>query len=302
MHLKFGRFWRIYGKRSFECLLCAARRQGLLRKLQAMVMLMCMVSYAAAGTVSIGTASARGDMRVDNYLVKGNATLFDGSVIETGQATADLRLDKGVEVTLSTSTRGTLYRDRLVLQRGETEFAAPSSFQVEANGLHVTSNELNSRGVVSLNPGNMVEVAALTGSFGVTNDQGVLLASVRPGRMVSFAMQAGGSTTSFSGVALVSYVNGHYYITTAEGVKYELTCKDVQKYIGTKDVVITGTIQAPSTEGGTSMICVSAIAINGATGMSQATKWIIAGGLVGAGVGAGVGIYEANQPSTPASR
>src|SRR5665213_2037084 len=62
------------------------------RKLQVAAILLCMLSYAAAGTVSIGTASARGDLRVDSYLVKGNATLFDGSVVETGQTTANLRL------------------------------------------------------------------------------------------------------------------------------------------------------------------------------------------------------------------
>jgi hypothetical protein len=59
----------------------------LIRKLQVVMAVLCMLSNAAAGTVSIGTASARGDMRVDSYMVKGNATLFDGSVVETGEAT-----------------------------------------------------------------------------------------------------------------------------------------------------------------------------------------------------------------------
>ena len=134
------------------------------RKLQVVAALFSMLSYSVAGTVSIGTASARGDMRVDNYTVKGNATLFEGSVLETGQATADLRLYKGTEITMSTNSRGTLYKDHLLLQQGESELVASSLFQLEANGLHVTPNEPNSRGVVSLKPGNTVEVAALNGS------------------------------------------------------------------------------------------------------------------------------------------
>ena len=178
----------------------------MLRKLQVFSALLSMLSYATAGTVSIGTASARGDMRVDSYMVKGNATLFDGSVVETGQASADLRLDKGAQIKLSTSSRGTLYRNRLVLQQGESELAASSSFQIEASGLYVTPNEPNSRGVVSMKPGNMVEVAALTGTLGVTNDHGVLLASVRPGSAVSFAMQAGTPPMSFEGTGMVSLV------------------------------------------------------------------------------------------------
>jgi len=272
------------------------------RKLQAVAALMCMLSYAAAGTVSIGTASARGDMRVDSHMVKGNATLFDGSVVETGQATADLRLDKGAAITMSTNSRGTLYRDRLVLQRGKSELADSSPFKLEANGLRVTPNETNSRGVVSLAAGNTVEVAALNGSFGVTNVQGILLANVRPGSVVSFAMQAAGAnpTTSFSGVGLVSYEDGHYYFTDNANVKYEIVGKDFKQYVGTK-VQISGSIQAPAAEGTPSVISVSSIGINGPTGMSTTTKLIIGGVVVGAAVGIGVGIAVSNSSKPPAS-
>ena len=278
----------------------------MLRKLQAAAMLLCMLSYASAGTVSIGTASARGDMRVDSYLVKGNATLFDGSVVETGQATADLRLGRGTEITMATASRGTVYSDRLVLQRGQSELTASSSFQLEANGLRVTPNEPNSRGVVSLMAGNTVEVASLNGSFGVTNDHGVLLAHVRPGRTLSFAIQDGGNPTSFSGVGMVSFENGQYYLETGEKEKYVLTCKDMKKYVGDK-VFVFATMQPSSAQTGgvTSTLCVKSAELNGGGGAgatSQGTKWLIAGVLVAGGIGTGFGIYEANQTSTPASR
>jgi len=275
----------------------------MLRKLQVAGLLLCMYSYAVAGTVSIGTASARGDMRVDSYMVKGNATLFDGSVVETGQATADLRLNKGTEITMSTSSRGTLYRDRLVLQRGETELAANSSFQLEANGFRVTPSEPNSRGVVSLKAGNTVEVAALNGSFGVTNDHGVLLASVRPGRVVSFAMHASENQSSVSVVGMVSFENGHFYLTSAEDLKYELTGKDLKKFVGTK-VEISGTLQPVSKDrvGVAGVISLSSIGINGAVGVGigTATSLMIVAPAAAAGIG--VGVYEANQSSSPASR
>ena len=272
------------------------------RKLQALAALVCMFSYSAAETVSIGTASARGDMRIDSYMVKGNATLFDGTVVETGQATADLRLDKGTEITMSTSSRGTLYRSRLVLQRGESELAANSSFQLEANGLRVTPNETNSRGVVSLRAGNTVEVAALNGSFGVTNDHGVLLASVRPGHALSFAIQAGAapSSTLFSGEGVISFENGHYYFESLEG-KYELTGKDFKRYVGTK-VHISGKVEGSAITGATLAVAVSSIGIVGGAGISATTGLIIAGTVVAAGAGVGVGISVANQSATPASR
>jgi len=243
---------------------------------------------------------ARGDLRVDNYSVKGNATLFDGSVVETGQATADLRLSKGTEITMSSSSRGTLYSNRLVLQQGESELASSGAFQLEANGLRVTPSEPNSRGVVSLKAGKTVEVASLNGSFGVTNDHGILLANVRPGRVVSFAMQAGASPTSFSGVGLVSFENGTYYLSTEENVKYVLTCKDSHKYVGDK-VVVSGTIQGQAGGAG-AMLCVKTMDINGTSGLSKGTKWLIAGILVGAGAGAGIALAGSSSSSNPASR
>jgi hypothetical protein len=289
-----------------QCLDRVVRRQEMLKKLQAVAVLLCMLSYATAGTVSIGTASARGDMRVDSYAVKGNATLFDGSVVETGQATADLRLAKGTEITMATGSRVTLYRDRLVLQRGESEVTS-NSFQLEANGLRVTPREPNSQGVVSLKASNTVEVAALKGSFGVTTDQGVLLASVRPGHAVSFAMQAGATSTPFSARGMVTLENGHYYITTELGAKFEITGsdKDLNKYVG-KKVEVTGTLSGGVvTAGGTTPTAVSltTIGVNGGKeGISGTMILIITGVAVAAGVGLGVGIYEANQSSPPASR
>jgi len=237
-------------------------------------------------------------MRVDNYSVNGNATLFDGSVVETSKATANLRLNKGTEITMSTGSRGTLYSDHLVLQQGESEVAASNPFQLEANGLRVFPNEPNSHGVVSLKPGNTVEVASLNGSFGVTNGHGILLANVRPGRAVSFAMQAGANPATFSGVGLISVENGTYYLTTDANVRYVLSCKDFHKYAWDK-VVVSGTVQSA---GNSAVLCVKAIDVNGGEGMTAGKKWLIAGILVGAGAGIGIGLALSNSSSPPASR
>ena len=276
------------------------------KKLQVAAILLCMLSNAAAGTVSIGTVSVRGNMQVDHNLINGNATLFDGSVVETGQASADLRLGKGTNIRMSSASRGTLYHDHLLLQQGETELTASNSFQLEANGVvHVTPNEPNSRGIVSIKPGNTVEVATLTGSFGVTNEHGVLVANVRPGKEFSFAMQAPGANQNvFSGVGLVTFENGNYYLTTDEDVKYLLTCKDSHRYVGDK-VVVTGTIsgtpgQPGQQNNGSQMLCVKTMDINGpGGGLSSRDKWLIAGLIIAAG--AGLLIYFATQPKKTVS-
>ena len=271
-------------------------------KLKVLVVVLCMLSYGEAGTVSIGTASVQGGMRVDSYAVNGGATLFDGSVVETDQAFADLHLGEGTEITMASSSRGTLYRDHLVLQQGASELSASSPFKLEAEGLSVIPEEPNSHAVVSLRNGSTVEVAALSGSFGVTSKQGVMLASVRPGRAVSFAMQAGGDTTEFSGVGMISFENGHYYLNTDQHAKYELTCKDFKKFAWTKSLVISGKVQAPAAEGAPSVVCVNSIQVNGNPGMSTSTKIIIAGVIVEAGAGIGIGLAVHGTSKSPASQ
>lgn len=276
----------------------------MLRKLQIAAILSCMLSYAAAGTVSIGTASVRGDMRVDNYVVKGNATLFNGSVVETDQATASLRLDKGTQITLSTKSRGTMYSDHAVLQQGETQVIASNSFQLQAGPVHVFPNLPNSVGIVTLKPNNSVEVASLSGSFGVSSNNGIMLANVHPGRVVSFAMDAGASPTAFSGLGIVSFENGTYYLTTDEDMKYVLTCRDSHKYVGDK-VYVTGTVEGPAGQEpgkqGT-LLCVKTMDINGPGGLSRGTKWLIAGLIIAGGISAGIVLGEKNHPKVPASR
>jgi hypothetical protein len=282
-----------------------ARRKAMLKKLQAVLALFCMASYASAGTAVLGTASARGDMRVDGYAVRGDATVFDGSVVETEDASANLRMGNGIDITMSKSSRGTIYRDHFVLQRGASELNAPGSFRLEVNGLRVAAEKPNSAGVVTLAPNHAVEVATLSGSLEVRDSQGILLSNVLPGRPLSFAMQTQASTApySVSTVGLLDSENGHFYLTTDENVKYEVTGLDMQKFVGDK-VVVTGMLNPAAQTGGTAgTITVKTIEINpgGPGGGVTATgKWMIIGtSLGGAGAVAWV-IYDAQE--NPASK
>jgi len=285
----------------------------MLKKLQVVAILMCMMSYAAAGTVAIGTASARGDMRVDSYTVNGDATLFDGSVVETGQVTADLHLNKGTEVTLATGSRGTLYTDRMVLQHGQTELTSSNSYKIEANGLRVSAASANSRGMVTVKSGNSVEVSALNGSFGITNTQGVLVATVRPGQPLSFAIAAGEPAlqlhADFQGTGTVSTEGGNYFLTV-NGQKFQIKGKDLAGDVG-KTVTVKGTVEGLIANGVVSGETPAADAIavihvhhHGAAagfGGVAIEGWIIGGLAVGAGVGVYVGVHNTSSQGNPTS-
>ncbi len=163
-------------------------------KLQSVTLLACIVigtAFAAAAPSWIGTATVRGEMRVDSYTVGGNATLMNGSVVETGNAAAELRLGAGIDVRLGANARGTVFGDHLVLERGAAQVTG--SYRIQVGSLAVTPKQSGSSGVVALN-GGQLQVAAVTGELAILNARGTLLASVEPGKAMSFAMEpaAGG--------------------------------------------------------------------------------------------------------------
>ena len=262
-----------------------------------------MLSNAAAGSVSIGTASARGDIRVDSHQVENNATLFNGSMVETGQASADLRLGKGTEITMSRETTGMVYSDHLVLQHGQGELAASGAFHFEANGLHVTPLSSGSRGLVSVPDGKTVEVAALTGSFGIVDPDGKILGNVVPGKALHFQLASATDSTTgttFTGTGPIAKdAQGNYFLyDTNDGSKfYQITCDDVGKLVG-KYVTLTGTVVTGATPAGGAIevVCVSNIKYPGGY-WSSATGWVVTGVVVAAGTGLAVGVYEATKPA-----
>lgn len=280
-------------------------------KLPAVAMIFCTLSYAMAGTSAIGTASARGNMRVDGYAVKGDATLFNGTVVETGQNSVALRLDNDVEVKLATDTQGTLYRDHIVLQHGSTELKTSSPFQVEAHGLRVTAVQPNSTGTVSMGEQNTVEVAALTGAFRVTNSRGFVLAKIKPGSAVSFGASQAAPVRSANPVQMTLFgdlvsENGHYYLNLPSpdlGVVYELTGSNLASMVG-KRITITGLVDFNAKPTGNASYLINvqnAQEMAPPSGNSHKKAAILA--LVGAGAaGTAIGLYAANSGAGPASR
>ncbi len=274
-------------------------------KLPVIAAMVFMCSYAVAGTTAIGTASARGDMRVDGYSVNGNATLFDGTVVETGQATAALRLGGGVEIKLGIGSRSTLHRDRIVLEQGASEFAPSSPFSVEAKGLRVTPSEPNSRAVVSMTGLNTVDVAALAGGFQVTNGRGLVLAHLTSGRAMSFAMQAETSGTIKVEGQLYKE-GGHYYILESlSNTRYLLNGKGFFWSEG-KEVIITGTVDQRATPTGGAKAVVNVVSMTqehvSGEGIANGPSWVIVGSIAAAGAIIGWAIEDVSSGPTPASQ
>jgi hypothetical protein len=261
---------------------------------------------ALGATSAIGTVSARGDIRVDGNSVWGNGTLFDGTTVETGQATATLRLANGTEIMLATDSHGVVYGDHLVLLQGKSQlktFGTP--FVLEADGLRVVPTEPNALGIVSLGPANTVDIAAVAGDFRVVDQASLSVAHVSRGAAISFpatqsASAPTGGSPSVEVSGKVTYENGDYYLTTDQGVKFQLVTGDELKRFTGKDVVVSGFLQAAEKPSGITQVIVTSIDINGATGANGANGTGMttqAKVLIGAGIGGGaaVGVIVATE-------
>ncbi|HKF47019.1 MAG TPA: hypothetical protein VKB38_06635 [Terracidiphilus sp.] len=250
-------------------------------------------SPLALASTAIGTASARGDLRVDGYSIVGNATLFDGSAIQTNVATATLRLDKGTEIKMAGGSLGTLYRDHMVLQHGKSEMATSDRFQMDAGGFHVVPTQPGARGVVAVSGLGNIEVAALNGSFQVTNGSGKVMGKVVPGTPKSFADEGAGSV---SVTGKVSRVNGHYYVTDSNGAIHEFIGKDADqetvnkgfdKWVG-KTVTISGSIDTAAAATGGAVNVIDVSNVNKTTGAMAGAAGGGSNGWTGADLTAGI--------------
>jgi hypothetical protein len=141
-------------------------------------------SLAPAALV-IGTANAEGSFSIDNDRVFGHATLFDGTILETTHASSLLDMAGGARLQLAPNSRGRIFGDRLVLERGAGEIQR-GVYRIEANLLRVTAAAKDGAVKVSWLEGNRIEVAALAGAVRVANAEGLLLASIDAGHVLEF--------------------------------------------------------------------------------------------------------------------
>jgi hypothetical protein len=89
-----------------------------------------LLSAVAVAAPAIGIVTASGHFNVEGSQVWGNATLFEGATIETGAASSELALRNGVKVQLGAESRARVWQNRMVLEKGAAQLAAPGSFEV----------------------------------------------------------------------------------------------------------------------------------------------------------------------------
>lgn len=194
---------------------------------------------AAGPAPAIGVAKANGSFRLDNALIRGNSSLFEGSVLETSQIRSELVLERGARLVMMPDSRTRVYSSRAVLERGASQVRGSSGFALEAQSLRVIPSTGTSVAWVSLNPSRKVVVEAAGGPVEVKNAQDVLVARVLPGSAIEFSPQARASTATKMSGCLVKK-GGRYFLTdSTTNVTAEIQGKDLDQQAGNR-VEVTG--------------------------------------------------------------
>ncbi len=149
------------------------------------------ITQLTAASPTIGVASAVGTFTLNSSEVEGNANLFDGSRIRTDKASSKVYLMSGAALVLGVDSAGTIYRDHFTLNQGATKVDNLTNYAIKADRYEIRQSKPSSQAVVRLAHG-AVEVAAVTGSLNVFDENGTLLTRIAAGTASSF--QSGLST------------------------------------------------------------------------------------------------------------
>jgi hypothetical protein len=202
------------------------------------------VGFAAAPV--IGTVVAPGAFRLDNATLSGNATVFEGALLETGAAASSVQLNSGARVALGAESRGRLFGDRLVLERGSTDIEDSTGFRLVALGLTIQPGREASTGRVVVDSPRRVRVAATSGSLRVLNTNGQLVANLAPGVALAFEPQTGPATVARVTGCLENR-SGRYVLTDeVTNVTVEVAGNGVAKEVGNR-VEVTGAMDPTAT-------------------------------------------------------
>ena len=269
---------------------------------------------------AIGVVTANGTFRVDSAPVRGTATLFEGVLVETSSSPSSVRLVSGAEVRLGSASRARVYKDHLVLERGEGRMNQ-ARYPIYALGLRIAIESGDGKAGVAVRGTNLVDVSALAGAVRVATAEGTLLARLEPGRALEFEPPAAGASAPFSVKGCVTTDGVHFLLKdTTANVTFELRGENLGSYAGQHvDVAATGLKGVQPPEGAAQVVQVNRIYRlagscpvpastapgSGSTktaGLSGTSKAIIAGVAVAAVAGVATVGLTGNESDSTVSR
>lgn len=218
--------------------------QNSARTLLALI-LVCTVTSLMGSTAAIGFAASQGSFQINTQQAQGTATLFDGTVIETGKTPSQIRLENGTQIRLASDSRAKVYESRVVLEKGSGQLESSSTYPIETHSLHVFSTAPDTIARVRVGEQGKVLVATVRGAVRVTNGAGLAVANLTTGLSMAFDPQVGASAPAKLAGCLYERDGSNFIFDAATKTAHGLKGADLAREMG-KNVQITG-IEDPAT-------------------------------------------------------
>jgi hypothetical protein len=241
------------------------------------------VGLLSAATPSIGIAMSEGNIFINNSASAGNATIFNGSTLETQTAVSQVRLNDGAQLRLASDSKVTVYSDHVDLQKGSAKI---TGYSANASGLNVRADGKASA-AISMRDQGVVEIASLTGDVHVYNAAGFNVANLLPGRSLDLRPQDAGASAPSSLTGCTRKSGGDTLLTDeTSNVTVQLRGGSAK---GNRRYQVTGSMvpNATPASGATQVLNVASAKELGAcgTGAAGAAGAAGAGGAAAAGLG-----------------
>src|SRR5437764_941097 len=128
-------------------------------------------SVAAAATPVIGMASAQSGALLDNIKVSGNATVFEGSTLQSS-GYSRVHLSNGSRLDLAAGSKAQVFANHISLEQGMSEVQSSTGFEIDARTLKIQPTSATSVARVKLDGDKQVFVTALNSPVNVLNKDG----------------------------------------------------------------------------------------------------------------------------------
>jgi hypothetical protein len=147
----------------------------------------CCFTAVAASPASVGFIVTSGQAMIDDAVVHGDATLFQGNVVRAGDSATDLVISGGSNLLLQPGAEARVFQNYSVLERGIA--IQHGSHSLVADGLKVASSGAQGAVLVEVRDPLHVSVEAQNGAAEVRNPRGILVARLDPGKTLNLALQ-----------------------------------------------------------------------------------------------------------------
>jgi hypothetical protein len=214
-----------------------------------------------AASPSIGFITAQGSFQLDNSRIWGNATLFDGSIVETKAVPSRIHLSNGSDIRLAAESKVRFFQGRAVIEKGSIQLQASAGYRVEARTFQISAGAPNTVAGVGLRGAGGVSASTQSGQLLIANAQGLLLADVTAGKGVSLTPEppSAAGQTKLTG-CLVSRKGSLILNDQASNITVQVYGGGVESEVGNR-IAISGTTDgaASKTAGASQVIHVSQV-------------------------------------------